>query len=306
LGPAWAQSWSPTRPIRLIAPYAPGGGVDTAARLLAPALGAVLGVPIIVENRAGAGGAIGAAEVARSAPDGHTLMVDALAHTVNPALMRGLAFDYATAFAPISRLLIWPQLLVVRPDFPARSLAEFVAYARARPGALSYGSSGNATAAHLAAALLVRRAGLELTHIPYRGGGPALQDLLAGQLAFVFATVASSAQLVQDGRLRALACSSAQRLAAMPAVPTVAEQGFPGYALDEWNGLYAPAGLPPAAALRWHAAAVAALADPGVRGRLEALGAITLGTDPEGFARFVATEREAMARLVHEARIELS
>ena len=149
--PALAQApWSPARPIRLVAPYAPGGGVDTAARLLAPPMGGVLGQSVVVENRGGAGGSIGAAEVARSAPDGLTVMVDALAHTVNPALMRGLPFDYATAFTPITQILVWPQILLVPPSLPVRSLAEFVAYAKARPGQLSYGSSGNATAAHLA------------------------------------------------------------------------------------------------------------------------------------------------------------
>jgi tripartite-type tricarboxylate transporter receptor subunit TctC len=303
--PALAQGWAPGRPIRLIAPYSPGGGVDTASRLLAPAMGAPLGQPVVVENRPGAGGSIGAAELARAAPDGLTVMVDALAHTVNPVLMPGLPFDYATAFTPISRLLIWPQLLVVRMDFPARTLGEFIAHARARPGALSYGSSGNATAAHLAAALLLGRAGLDMVHVPYRGGGPALQDLLAGNVAFVFATVASSMQLVQEGRLRALAVSSSQRLAALPEVPTVAEQGFAGYELDEWNGLYGPAGLPAPVVARWYAVAVAALADPVVRQRLEALGAVPLGTDPAHFAAFVAAQREAMARLVREARIEL-
>ena len=304
--PALAQSsWSPARPIRLIAPYAPGGGVDTAARLLAPPMGATLGQSVVVENRGGAGGSIGAAEVARAAPDGLTVMVDALAHTVNPALMRGLAFDYAAAFTPITQILVWPQILLVSAALPVRSLAEFLAYAKARPGQLSYGSSGNATAAHLASALLLARAGVEMTHVPYRGGAPALQDLLAGNLAFVFGTVASSLQLAQEGRARALAVSSAHRLEGLPDVPTVAEQGFPGYELNEWNGLYGPAGLAPPVVARWHAAVGAALADPAVRPRLAALGAIPVGSTPEAFAAYVTAQREAMARLVRETRIEL-
>jgi tripartite-type tricarboxylate transporter receptor subunit TctC len=303
--PALAQ-WAPTRAIRLIAPYPPGGGVDTTSRLLAGPMGGVLGQQIVVENRAGAGGSIGAAELARSAPDGHTIMIDAMAHTVNPALLRNLPFDYATAFTPISQVVVLPQILVVNPAVvPARTLAEFVAWVKARPGQLSYGSSGNATAAHLASALFVSRAGLDIQHVPYRGGTPALQDLLGGSIAFVFGTVSSSLQLAQDGKLRPLAVSTAQRIASLPEVPTVAEQGFPGYELNEWNGLYAPAGLPAAATQRLYEAARHALADAAVQQRLGALGALPVGTPPAEFARYVAAQREAMARLVREARIEV-
>jgi len=301
--PALAQ-WAPSRAIRLIAPYPPGGGVDTTSRLLTAPMGAFLGQQIVVENRGGAGGSIGAAELARAAPDGHTVMVDAMAHTVNPSLIRGLPFDYATAFTPISQLVVLPQMLLVHPAIPARTLADFVAYVKSRPGQLSYGSSGNATAAHLAAALFVSRAGLDIQHVPYRGGTPALQDLLGGSIAFVFGTVSSSLQLAQEGRLRALAVSTAARIASLPQVPTVAEQGFPGYELNEWNGFYAPANLPPASLERWHAAAIHALADATVRQRLDALGAMPVGTAPADFARYVAAQRAAMAQLVREARIE--
>jgi tripartite-type tricarboxylate transporter receptor subunit TctC len=303
-GPAMAQ-WAPSRAMRMIAPYPPGGGVDTTSRLLAGPMGAFLGQTIVVENRAGAGGSIGAAELARAAPDGHTVMVDAMAHTVNPALLRGLPFDYATAFTPISQVVVLPQLLMVHPSMPARTLAEFVAFVKARPGQLSYGSSGNATAAHLAAALLVSRAGLDIQHVPYRGGTPALQDLLGGSIAFVFGTVSSSLQLAREGRLRALAVSTASRIASMPEVPTVAEGGFPGYELNEWNGLYAPAGVPQAATERLHAAAAHALADATVRQRLDALGAVPVGSAPADFARYVAEQRALMAQLVRDARIEV-
>jgi tripartite-type tricarboxylate transporter receptor subunit TctC len=302
---AAAAQWSPTRPIRLLAPYPPGGGVDTTSRLLATPMGAFLGQPVVVENRAGAGGSIAAAEVARSAPDGHTLMIDALAHTVNPALLRNLSFDYATAFTPISQVVVLPQLLVVNRNVPANSLPEFVAWAKARQGTLSYGSSGNATAAHLASALFLNRAGLDIQHVPYRGGTPALQDLLGGNITFVFGTVSSSLQLARDGAIKPLAVSTTQRLAALPDVPTVAEQGFPGYELNEWNGLYGPAGLGPAMTERLHAAALHALADPTVRARLDTLGALPLGTSPADFARYVAEQRALMARLVREAKIEV-
>ncbi|WP_439598509.1 Bug family tripartite tricarboxylate transporter substrate binding protein [Falsiroseomonas sp.] len=306
LGRGAAAQWAPARPIRLLAPYPPGGGVDTTSRLLATPMGAFLGQPVVVENRAGAGGSIAAAELARSAPDGQTIMIDALAHTVNPHLLRGLSFDYATAFTPVSQVVVLPQLLVVNPAVvPAKTLPEFVEWAKARAGTLSYGSSGNATAAHLAAALFLNRAGLEIQHVPYRGGTPALQDLLGGAISFVFGTVSSSLQLARDGRLRALAVSTATRIPSMPEVPTVAEQGFAGYELNEWNGLYAPAGLPPAVTQRLYEAARHALADANVRARLETLGALPVGTEPPVFARYVAEQREIMGRLVRDAKIEV-
>jgi tripartite-type tricarboxylate transporter receptor subunit TctC len=305
LGRFAAAQWSPTRPIRLLAPYPPGGGVDTTSRLLATPMGAFLGQPVVVENRAGAGGSIAAAELARSAPDGHTIMIDALAHTVNPSLLRNLSFDYATAFTPVSQVVVLPQLLVVNQSLPVRTLPEFVEWAKARQGTLSYGSSGNATAAHLAAALFLNRASLDIQHVPYRGGTPALADLLGGAISFVFGTVSSSLQLARDGRIRALAVSTATRIPSLPEVPTVAEQGYAGYELNEWNGLYAPAGLAPAATERLHAAALHALADSNVRARLDTLGALPLGTSPADFARYVAEQRELMARLVRDARIEV-
>ncbi len=305
--PAMAQApWAPTRPIRLIAPYPPGGGVDTTSRLLGVPMGSFLGQPVVVENRGGAGGSIGAQEVARSAPDGQTIMVDALAHTVNPHVIRNLGFDYATAFAPISQVVVLPQILAVNPQHcPAKNVQDFIAWARPRAGQLSYGSSGNATAAHLAAALFLNRAGLELTHVPYRGGTPALQDLLGGAIVFVFGTVSSTLQLVRDGRLVALGVTTAQRIAPLPDVPTIAEQGFEGYELNEWNGLYAPAGTPAPVVQRLYEAAKHALADATVRQRLDALGALPVGTDPETFARFVAEQRALMGRIVKEAGIEV-
>jgi tripartite-type tricarboxylate transporter receptor subunit TctC len=302
-GLASAQAY-PTRPIRLIAPYSPGGGVDTTARLFAGPMGAALGQPVVVENRPGAGGSLGAAELAKQGPDGHTIMVDALAHVVNPALLKGLSFDYATAFTPISQVVVLPQILIVPNALPAKTLAELVAMLKAKPG-LPYGSSGNATAAHLAAALLLSRAGATAEHIPYRGGTAALPDLIAGNLTFVFGTVSSSLQMVKEGRVRALGVTTAERIATLPDIPTIAEQGFAGYELNEWNGLYAPAGLPPAIRDRIFAASQAALADANVRQRLEALGAMPVGSDPAAFARYVAEQRAVMAKLVVEAKIEI-
>nr|WP_255575156.1 tripartite tricarboxylate transporter substrate binding protein [Caldovatus aquaticus] len=303
-GAGAAPSWSPSRPIRLLAGYPPGGGVDTTARLLSGPFAAQLGQPVVVENRPGAGGSLAGAEVARAAPDGHTLFVDASPQVVNHVLLKNLPFDYATAFTPISQVIVLPQIMIVHNGLPVRTLAEFIAYAKARPGRLSYGSSGNATASHLGTELFLRRAGLDIVHVPYRGGTPALQDLLGGNVAFVFGTVSSSLQLAREGRVRPLAVTTLQRIPPLPEVPTFAEQGFPGYELNEWNGVFAPAGLPAPIVARLHQAVLAALADPVVRQRVEALGAIPVGSDPATFARFLAEQREAMGRLAREIGLE--
>jgi tripartite-type tricarboxylate transporter receptor subunit TctC len=292
----------PARPIRMVVPYPPGGGADTTAGLLAEPMGVFLGQTIVVENRAGAGGSIGAGAVAQSAPDGHALLLDAGAHVVNPALIPNLAFDYARAFAPISQVTVLPQLLVVRAALPARTLAEFVALAKSAPQGLSFGSSGNATSSHLAGARLAMMAGFNLVHVPYRGGGPAVQDLVAGNIDWHMGTVASSLALAREGRIRVLAVTNAARIPPLPDAPALAES-FPGYELNEWNGLYAPAGTPEPALERLHAAALHALAQPAVRGRIEALGAFPLGTSRADFAAFLARSRTEMAALVREARI---
>ncbi|MCQ4159015.1 tripartite tricarboxylate transporter substrate-binding protein [Roseomonas sp. GC11] len=264
-----------------------------------------LGQPVIVENRPGAGGSIGAAEVARAAADGHTVMLDALAHVSNPAVLPSLPFNYATAFAPISQVTLLPQILITARTSPHRSLEALLAAAKAKPGQLSYGSSGNATAAHLASVALLRRAGVEMVHIPYRGGGQALQDLMAGQVDFVFATVSSSAALARDGQVRALGVSTAARLAALPDVPTIAEQGFPGYELNEWNGFYAPAGTPAPALEALHAALLAALRDPAVAERLESMGALAIGSTPEQFRLYLAEQRARITTLIREAGVTI-
>jgi tripartite-type tricarboxylate transporter receptor subunit TctC len=295
--------WSPPRQVRLIVPFSPGGGADTTARLFAPIMSNILGQPVVVENRGGAGGTIGAAEVARAAPDGTTLLCDAANQAVAPFIFRNLSFDYATAFTPISRVTVYPMIVIVKPDSPLRSFAELIAQAKARPGRLTYSSSGNAVSNHIAAAVLSQRAGIEMTHVPYRGGGPALQAVLAGDVDLGFATVASAAALAQQGSVRALAASSAARIPTLPDVPTIAEQGYPGYDQTEWNAFYGPAGLPAAAVERVHAACVAALVDPGVQQRLGALGAIGLGTAPAEFTSWLGRERGQMQALVREANI---
>ena len=302
--PALAQAF-PTQPLRLIPPYPPGGGTDTVARLLLPHLMAQLGQNIVVENRGGAGGAIGAAEVARAPKDGHTLLLDSMGHVVNPTLMTGLTFDYATAFAPITQLTWQPQMLVVAANAPWRSAADLVAAAKARPGTISYASSGNGTGAHLAMVEFNRIAGIEMTHVPYRGGGPAMTDLVAGNVGCAFASAAAATAHVQGGRLRALGAAGLRRITALPDVSTLDEQGYRGFDFDEWNGLWTVAGSPPAAVARLHAAAIFALNQPDVRQRMEQIGIVPLGTSPEEFTAFVVAQRDRAARLIRLANITL-
>ena len=302
--PGFAQSF-PTQPLRLIPPYPPGGGTDTVARLLQPHLIAQLGQNVVIENRGGAGGSIGAAEVARSPRDGHTLLLDSMGHVVNPTLMQGLPFDYATAFAPIT-LLVWqPQMLVVPASSPYRTLADLVAAAKARPNGLSYASSGNGTGAHLAMVDFMRMAGIEMTHIPYRGGGPAMMDLVAGNVAVAFATGSAATGHVQGGRLRGLGAAGRQRIGALPDMPTIAEQGYAGFDFDEWNGLWTVAGSPQAAIARLHAATVFALSQPDVRARMQQIGIVPVGGSTADFAAFVVAQRERAARLIRDANITL-
>ena len=302
--PAVAQEF-PWQTIRLITPYPPGGGTDTVARLLLPHLIARLGQNIVVENRGGAGGSIGSGEVARSGPDGHTLLLDAMGHVVNPTLMTSLPFDYATAFAPITQLTLQPQMLVVPAASPARTLTDLVAAAKARPESLSYATSGNGTGSHLAMVEFARLAGMEVVHVPYRGGGPAMADLLAGNVGAAFASVAAATGHVQNGRLRALAAAGRQRITSLPDVPTVAEQGFVGFDFDEWNGLWATAGTPPLALQRLHDAAIFTLAQPDVRARMAQIGIVPMGTSREAFGEFVVAQRERAARLIRAANITL-
>ncbi|MFL1460595.1 tripartite tricarboxylate transporter substrate-binding protein [Roseococcus sp. DSY-14] len=299
--PALAQGF--TRPIRVVVPFAAGGAADSATRALTPGLAQRLGQPVVVENRTGAGGSLGGGEVARSAPDGHTLLMDASSHLVNPTLLRGLAFDYATAFAPISLAVTFPQVLAVKADLPARSVAEFIALARRQ--VLNVGTQGNATAGHLGLVQFSRAAGIEVTHVPYRGGADAARDLAAGALDACFITMLSAGPIVDSGRARFLAVSNAARVPLRPEVPTFAEAGTPGIELSEWAALFAPAATPAPLLAQIHAALAATLAEPEVQGRLAQLAAVPVGSDPAAFARFVAEGRAAMAALVREANIRI-
>ncbi|WP_426958269.1 Bug family tripartite tricarboxylate transporter substrate binding protein [Muricoccus radiodurans] len=297
-----AGSW-PNRPIRLIVAFAAGGAADSVARVVAPRMGHHLGQTVVVENRTGGGGSTGGAAVAQAAPDGHTLLWDASSHIVNPSLLRGLPFDYATAFLPVSLAATFPQVLAVKADSPARTVAEFVALAKSRPGALGIGTQGNATAGHLALAQFQRLTGTEVTHAPYRGGADAARDLAAGVLDGVFITALSAGPIADSGRARLLAVATETRLPKRPDLPTFAEAGLPGLLISEWCALFAPAGTPPEIAQRLHSAMTAALAEPETRARLDTLVALPVGSSPADFATFVREGRVTMATLVREANI---
>jgi tripartite-type tricarboxylate transporter receptor subunit TctC len=295
----------PNRPIRLVVPFAAGGAADSAARAITPRLGEILGQIFVVENRTGASGSVGGAAVATAAPDGYTLLLDASSHLVNPELMRGLPFDYVTGFTPVSRVASFPGMLAVKQGFPARTVTEFVAIAKKRPGAVSVGTQGNATAGHLGLIEFAKRAGIEVIHVPYRGGADAARDLAAGTVDAVFTTTVSAGPIVDAGRAHALAVATLQRVPSRPDVPTLDESGFAGFDTNEWAGLFGPARLPAEVAQRLHAALVEALTDPGVRTRLDQIGALPVGSSPGDFARFVEEGRKRMVALVREAGITL-
>lgn len=299
---ARAQAY-PTRPIRVIVPFAAGGAADSATRAITPRMGERLGQPIVVENRTGAGGSVGGGEVARSAPDGHTLLMDASSHLVNPSLLRGLTFDYATAFAPITMAVTFPQVLAVKDGLPARTLPEFIALARRQP--LNIGTQGNATAGHLGLVQFGLAAGIELTHVPYRGGADAARDLAAGTLDGCFITMLSAGPIVDSGRARFLAVSAPQRVPLRPEIPTFAELGTPGIEISEWASLFAPAGTPAPILAKLHTAVTETLAEEPVKARLAQLAAVPVGNSPEEFARYVREGRAAMAELVRTANIRV-
>ncbi len=300
-GIARAQS---ARPIRLLVGFAPGGAADTVARLIAPRLGEHLGASIVVENRAGASGTIAASVVAQAAPDGTTLLFTTLSHATNPFLLSGLPFDYATAFAPISQVVLWPQLLAVKNGFPTRNIGEFLAHARANP--VSYGTPGNATAQHLVAEMLRMRTGARLEHIPYRGGADAARDLAAGVLDAAFMTTSTALPLLQSGRVQMLAVCTPERLPSYPETPTIAESGVPGFALSDWCAMFAPAGTPDAAIRRVHAGIAFALAQPEVARRLDDLSSPPLGSPPDAFAAFLREEGPRLGEVIRAAGIRVS
>jgi len=300
---AHAQAW-PSKPVRLVVSYPPGGTVDAVARIVAPRLSAKLGQPVVIDNRGGAGGAIGGDLVAKSAPDGYTVLLDASNHAQNPAL-RKMPFDTLRELAPVSLLVKVPNVLVVNPSAPFKSVADLIAQAKAKPGGINYASSGNGSAQHLAGELFASMAGVQMTHVAYKGGGPALTDVMSGHVPVFFASLASSMPFIKDGKLRPLAVTGKAHAPALPQLPTVAEAGLPGYEVYEWNAVFVPAGTPAPVAERLSKEFAAALKDPEVRGRLEALGAEVIGSSPAELDSFRRAEIAKWTKLAKDNKIQL-
>jgi len=302
---AGAQQF-PSKALHLIVPFPPGGGNDTVARAIAQQLGPDLGQPVVVDNRPGAGGSVGAELAAKAPPDGYTLFLAGVgSHVVNPNLHARLPYDPVRDFTPITLLATAPSVLVVNPAVPARTVAEFTAYARAHPGELNYASNGNGSAAQLAAAMYESMANVRMVHVPYKGIAPALTDLLSGEVQLMFGTVVALVPHIQAGKLRALAVTSRSRSALLPDVPTLAESGVPEYEAGSWYGVMAPAGTPREIVERLHGAIVRALKEPEVAKRLAAEGAIVIGSTPEEFGAHLRVELARVAKLVRAAGIRI-
>lgn len=292
----------PSKPIRLVVPYSAGGGADNAARIIATRMSTALGQTVVIDNRPGGSGMIGAQAVAVAEPDGYTVLYDASAFAVNPAL-RKMAFDPVKDLVPVSLAVTVPNIFVVPPDAPYKTVQEFVDYAKKHPGELTYASYGAGSAAHLIGELLKNQAGIDLLHVPYKGGAPALTDLMGGQVNAYFANAGSGMGYVKSGKLRALAVTSAKRMAAMPDVPTLAESGFKSFEVLEWNGVFVPKGTPKDIVARLAKEVQAAAKDPVTRQRLETLGVDPVGSTPEVFSAFVQAEMTRWSALVKSNRI---
>lgn len=295
----------PERQVRLIVPYSAGGGADNAARIVGQRMAELLGQAVIVENKPGAGGVLGADYVAKAAPDGYTVLFDASAFAVNGAL-RKLPYDPLNDFVPVSLVVISPQILVVAANSPYKAIGDLIAAAKKAPRKLSYASAGAGTASHLAAELMNENAGIELLHVPYKGGAPALTDVMTGTVDCYFGNAASTLQHVTGGKLRALAVTSRKRLDALPGVPTMAESGMPDYEVNEWNGVFLPKGTPPDVVDRIGKAVRTSVADAKVHTRLLKAGVIPIGDTPADFARFVQRESARWQSLVKARGITLS
>jgi tripartite-type tricarboxylate transporter receptor subunit TctC len=294
-----AQSDYPNRQVRLLVGFAAGGPVDVTARIIADALSGELGKAMVVDNRAGAGGNLAADMVAKAAPDGYTLLQSSNALAISPGIYSSLPFDVLRDFAPISEVTTSFLVMVVHPSVPAKTLAEFIAHAKATPGKIDYASSGAGTITHLAAAMFGREAGIAMQHVPYRGSAPAITDLVAGRVPVMLAPIGTAKPFIEGGQLRAIAVTGSQRADSLPGVPTMDEQGLRGFEASAWNGLFAPAGTPKPIVDRVHGAVVKALAGADTKKRILQQDAIPRGTDPESFRRYVAAD---VARWIQVAK----
>ena len=296
--PATAQGY-PAKPVKLVVPFPPGGSLDFAGRLIAQKLTEAWSQSVVVENKPGAGGNIGADLVAKAPADGYTILLGALStHAVNPNLYARMPYDAVRDFAPITLIAVTPNVLVVNANSPVRNVVEFIAYTKANPGKLSFGSGSNGSAGHLAGELYKVETGTDAVHIPYKGGAPATQALLAGDTQFMFDNLANAMAQVKAGKLRALAVTTARRSSLAPDLPTMAEAGLPGFDISTWYGLFAPAGTPSAIVAKWNADVTKILNAPDVRARFVADGAEPAPDTPEQFSQFIAAELAKYARIV--------
>lgn len=299
-----AQSNSAERPIRIIVPFSPGGGTDTIARTLGAAMSQDLGQTVIVENKPGAGTVIGSDTVAKSAPDGSTILIATFAHAVNPSLRSKMPFDTDKAFDPVVLIGRSPNILVVPANSPYKSIKDLVAAAKADPGKLTFASQGVGTSAHLAGELFNTLANINMTHVPYKGAGPALNDLLGGQVNMMFATATAAAPLIESGKVRALGVTTSERSPVRPEVPSIAEAGVPGYAAESWYGFFVPAGTPAEVVNKLNQATAKAAKSEVFRKRVEGEGLVISTGTPKELADYVNAEQKRWAAVVKAAKIE--
>jgi tripartite-type tricarboxylate transporter receptor subunit TctC len=301
---ASAQGSWPSRPVQVMVPYPPAGGADTTARILYARLGTMLGQQFVVENRGGAGGTIGEGVVAKASPDGYNILHDATAYSVNGALYPSLPFDYNKSFDPVALVSLVPNILVVTPSVPVKTLADVIAYAKAQPDGIDMASSGNGTLQHLSLEMFRFMTGVKVNHVPYRGGGNALTDVIAGQVKFFFSNGSSVVGLIQGGQLKAIAHTGKGRLKSLPDVPPASDT-LPGFEAYEWNGVFVPHGTPPDIVRKLNGAINEAVTSPEVKQRFEQLNIDTRPTTPEEFAAFVKDQTERWSKVVKEANIKL-
>jgi tripartite-type tricarboxylate transporter receptor subunit TctC len=299
--PAFAQDY-PNRPVRLIIPFPPGGSNDVVGRLVAKFLSEKLGQQVYVDNRAGAGGTIGTQTASLAPPDGYTLLIVSLAHAVNPALYK-LEYDPIKSFAPIAILATGPNVLVVNPTSPIKSVKDLLAMAKESPGKLDYASAGVGSFQHLGAELFKLDANVNLTHVPYKGGGPAMQDVIAGHVKIMFSSLVQTTPFIKSGQLIALGTGGAKRSPVLPDVPTIAEAGVPGYVADNWWGIVAPAGLPAPLADKIYKAVQAALKAPELQAQFDREGAATVEMSSAEFGKYIENEIVKWSRVVKEGHI---
>ena len=299
-----AHAAFPERPITLVVPYAPGGAADAVARVVATRMGVKLGTSVVVDNKAGASGTIGASFVAKAPADGYTMLYDATPHSINPHLFPKMPYA-STALQPLSLVMLAPNVLVVKADAPVKNVGELIAKAKAQPGKINFASGGSGTVQRLAAELFRQQLGLDMVHVPYKSGGPAITDVMGGQVDFMFGTVAATYPHVSGGKLRALAVSAPERSKRLPEVPTVAEAAIPGYEAFEWNGVFLPAGTPEPVAAKLQKALQDVLKEDEVQQRLADMGAQPIGSSPAEFAAFLKKDDAKWGEVVRKGSIKL-